>query len=151
MFYLALTFGLEEDPIGAVERMAGFVEQTAQDNGVSQPLWLTAGFTDGNAMYAVRYASDGHAPTLYHTCDTEHLYRLNKGLRGAVSQIRHANDRLRADRLHGGKVDRDPRKHGRHVRRRQNGLPCLLPPPRELNRPLANGCLFARAPASDCD
>ena len=28
MFYLALTFGLEDDPPGAVERMVGFVEET---------------------------------------------------------------------------------------------------------------------------
>ena len=28
LFYLALTFGLEDDPIGALERMAGFVEAT---------------------------------------------------------------------------------------------------------------------------
>jgi predicted glutamine amidotransferase len=83
MFYLALTFGLEDDPIGGVERMAGFVEQMARDNGVAQSLWMTLGFTDGNAIYAVRYASDGDAPTLFHTDDTEHLYRLNKCLRGA--------------------------------------------------------------------
>ena len=29
MFYLALTFGLESDPVAAVEQMVGFVEQTA--------------------------------------------------------------------------------------------------------------------------
>jgi glutamine amidotransferase len=85
MFYLALTFGLEEDPIGGVERMAGFVEQTARDQGVTQSLWMTIGFTDGNDIHAVRYASDGDAPTLFHTCDTEHLYRLNKDLRGSHS------------------------------------------------------------------
>jgi predicted glutamine amidotransferase len=84
MFFLALTFGLEDDPIGGVERMAGFVEQMARDNGVDQSLWMTLGFTDGNALYAVRYASDSDAPTLYHTSDTEHLYRLNKGLRGVI-------------------------------------------------------------------
>jgi predicted glutamine amidotransferase len=86
MFYLALTFGLEDDPIGGVERMAGFVEQTARDNGTRQSLWMTVGFTDGNDIYAVRYASDGDAPTLYHTHDTKHLYRLNKGLRGAFPE-----------------------------------------------------------------
>jgi glutamine amidotransferase len=85
MFYLALTFGLEDDPIGGVERMAGFVEQTARDQGVTQSLWMTVGFTDGNDIHAVRYASDGDAPTLFHTSDTEHLYRLNKGLRGSHS------------------------------------------------------------------
>ena len=84
MFFLALTFGLEEDPIGGVERMAGFVEQTARANGVDQSLWMTLGFTDGNTLYAVRYASDSDAPTLFHTSDIEHLYRLNKSLRGAL-------------------------------------------------------------------
>ena len=82
MFYLALTFGLEEDPIGALERMAGFVEQVARGKGLDKPLWMTLGVTNGTEIYAVRYASDSDAPTLYHTQDCEHLYRLNKTLRG---------------------------------------------------------------------
>ena len=86
MFFLALTFGLEDDPIGGIEQMAGFVEKTARANGVDQSLWMTLGFTDGNTLYAVRYASDGDAPTLFHTSDTEHLYRLNKSLRGALGK-----------------------------------------------------------------
>jgi predicted glutamine amidotransferase len=36
MFYLALTFGLESDPVGAVERMVGFVETRAR-RGASDP------------------------------------------------------------------------------------------------------------------
>ena len=115
MFYLALTFGLEDDPIGGVERMAGFVEQMARDNGVAQSLWMTLGFTDGNAIYAVRYASDGDAPTLFHTDDTEHLYRLNKMPARCVFRRRNAVDRLGADWQHGGKMDRNSAKHGRDV------------------------------------
>ncbi len=30
MFFLALTFGLEDDPVAAVERMVGFVEKTGR-------------------------------------------------------------------------------------------------------------------------
>jgi predicted glutamine amidotransferase len=86
MFYLALTLGLEDDPIGALERMAGFVEKTAAAQGVDQALWMTLGVTDGQHLYAVRYASDSDAPTLYHTADAEHLYRLNKTLRMASPQ-----------------------------------------------------------------
>jgi glutamine amidotransferase len=67
--------------------MAGFVEQMARNNGVAQSLWMTLGFTDGNAIYVVRYASDGDAPTLFHTDDTEHLYRLNKCLRGSLPAV----------------------------------------------------------------
>ena len=35
MFYLALTFGLEDDPPGAVERMVGFVEESARGTASS--------------------------------------------------------------------------------------------------------------------
>jgi predicted glutamine amidotransferase len=86
MFYLALTLGLEDDPIGGLERMAGLVEKVAASYNVEQALWMTLGVLDGQHGYAVRYASDGDAPTLYHTADTEHLYRLNKCLRMATPQ-----------------------------------------------------------------
>jgi glutamine amidotransferase len=81
MFYLALTFGLEEDPLGAVEKMAGFVETVARANGVEDALWMTLGFTDGESVYAVRYASDGDAPTLFHSRDMDDLCRLNPALK----------------------------------------------------------------------
>lgn len=77
MFHLALTFGLERDPLGAVERMAGFVEETARRNGVEESLWMTLAFSEGKNLYAVRYASDGDAPTLFYTRDIEDIARLN--------------------------------------------------------------------------
>src|SRR3954451_4883481 len=43
MFYLALTFGLRDDPVHAVERMAGFVEQVAGTHGVADALQMTVG------------------------------------------------------------------------------------------------------------
>ena len=33
MFHLALTFGLEDDPLGGLERMAGFVESLGPRRG----------------------------------------------------------------------------------------------------------------------
>ncbi len=41
MFYLALTFGLREDPVAAVERMVGFVEATGREHGVDKPMQMT--------------------------------------------------------------------------------------------------------------
>src|SRR6188472_910573 len=41
MFYLALTFGLRDDPIAAVERMVGFVEAAGRRQDVEQPLQMT--------------------------------------------------------------------------------------------------------------
>jgi predicted glutamine amidotransferase len=81
MFYLALTFGLEHDPLRGLARMVGFVEETALKMGIEEAIWMTVGVTDGNNLYAVRYASDGDAPTLYHSKDTEAVCHLNPDLR----------------------------------------------------------------------
>jgi predicted glutamine amidotransferase len=85
MFYLALTFGLERDPVGAVQAMAGFVEEVASKKGVRDPLWMTLGFSDGETLYAARYATDGDAPTLFHSRAMEDLYTFNPGLRERFS------------------------------------------------------------------
>lgn len=76
LFHLALTFGLERDPLGALERMAGFVESVAKAHGTPESLWMTLGVSDGKSVYAVRYASDGQAPTLYYSKAVEALVEL---------------------------------------------------------------------------
>jgi glutamine amidotransferase len=82
MFHLALTFGLENDPGAALARMAGFVEETGRKHGLSESLWMTLGVSDGKRLYSVRYASDGDAPTLYHSRDAEDIYRINPAIQG---------------------------------------------------------------------
>jgi predicted glutamine amidotransferase len=59
MFYLALTFGLEDDPFGAVERMVGFVE------GTGHPIQMTVATTDGTNLYAFRYSTEHESRSLY--------------------------------------------------------------------------------------
>jgi len=81
MFFLALTFGLEENPLLGLAKMAGFVEETAKKKGVNEALWMTVGVSDGTSLYAARYASDGDAPTLYHSRDMEAVCHLNPLLR----------------------------------------------------------------------
>ena len=73
LFLLAITFGLLEDPLPALERMAGFVESVAAASGVADPLQMTLGLTDGARLYAVRYASGGEPNTLYSSADVETL------------------------------------------------------------------------------
>ncbi len=85
MFYLALSFGLEGDPLGGLERMAGFVEKTGHDHGIAECLWMTLGVSDGKRIYVVRYASDGDAPSLFHSRDREELHRLDPTLHGRIS------------------------------------------------------------------
>lgn len=65
MFHLALTFGLVGDPIGALERMAGFVEAVGRRAGVEHPLQMTVGLTDGRQIHAARYASGPEVNSLF--------------------------------------------------------------------------------------
>ena len=43
-------------------------------------LWMTVAVSDGTSIWAVRYASDGDAPTLYHSRDMEDVYHINPAL-----------------------------------------------------------------------
>ena len=67
LFYLALTFGLEEDPPAAVERMVGFVEDVGHRGGTEHPIQMTIGTTDGKSVWAFRYSSEGKSRSLYYS------------------------------------------------------------------------------------
>lgn len=64
-FLLMLEEGLDRDPHGAVSRATTRVIEASLKAGVDPALKLTAAFSDGERLYAVRYATDAHAPTLY--------------------------------------------------------------------------------------
>jgi glutamine amidotransferase len=65
LFYLALTFGLEDDPLTALERMAGFVEDVGERNGIENPLQMSVAATDGRRIIAARYSSEHDSRSLY--------------------------------------------------------------------------------------
>jgi glutamine amidotransferase len=75
MFLLALTFGLQDDPIRGVERMIRFVEDVAHAHDVANPLQMTLAIMDGQNLYAFRYASGGKAHTLFHNASVATLRR----------------------------------------------------------------------------
>ncbi len=87
MFYLALTFGLEDDPIAAVERMVGFVEETGRKHGVDDPIQMTIATTDGRSIWAFRYSSEGASRSLYFSTRMDTLRALYPELEelGALS------------------------------------------------------------------
>jgi predicted glutamine amidotransferase len=87
MFYLALTFGLEDDPVGAVERMVGLVEETGRSHGVEQPIQMTVATTDGRGIWAFRYSSEGDSRSLYFSTRMDSLKALHPDLAelGALS------------------------------------------------------------------
>jgi glutamine amidotransferase len=77
MFYLALTFGLESDPIAAVERMVGFVEEAGRRHGVENPMQMTIATTDGRTLWAFRYSSEGESRSLYFSTRMDALQALH--------------------------------------------------------------------------
>jgi len=77
LFYLALTFGLEDDPLPAVERAVGFVEATARARGIEHPIQMTLGITNGERLWAIRYSSEGRSRTLFMSADRATLQALH--------------------------------------------------------------------------
>ena len=65
LFYLALTFGLEDDPIDAVAQTIGLVEEVGHRRGVKYPFQGTIATTDGNRIWAFRYSSEGKSRSLF--------------------------------------------------------------------------------------
>jgi predicted glutamine amidotransferase len=77
VFYLALTFGLEDDPIHALERTVGLIETVARDRGVAGPVQASFGVSDGTTLWAVRYASESRARSLFASADVDTIRRLH--------------------------------------------------------------------------
>ena len=80
MFYLALTFGLRDDPVSAVERMVGYVEATATDHGIADPMQMTVATSDGERVWGFRYASAGKQRSLFYSTDVATLIALHPDL-----------------------------------------------------------------------
>jgi predicted glutamine amidotransferase len=80
MFYLALTFGLEDDPPKAVERMVGFVEDVGHRRGIEHPIQMTIGTSDGKSVWAFRYSSEGDSRTLFYSTDVRTVRELHPEL-----------------------------------------------------------------------
>ncbi len=65
IFQLLLDNGLQDAPYTAFRQTVRIIEDVCQSNNVNAPLRLTASATNGKEIYAVRYASDARAPTLF--------------------------------------------------------------------------------------
>ena len=72
LFLVALAEGLDGDPLGAMERAVGRLERLSRERGTTPHMRLTAAFSDGRRLFAVRYSSDDVAPTLYHRWSERH-------------------------------------------------------------------------------
>ena len=66
-FYLALTFGLQDDPPQAVERAVGLIEKTGRARGIDHPIQMTVATSDGHSVWVFRYSSEGRTRSLFYT------------------------------------------------------------------------------------
>jgi glutamine amidotransferase len=91
LFHLALTFGLREDPVSAVETMIDHVEQVGRAHGVEQPLQMTVATTDGTRLWAFRHSSERASRSLFYSTDVATLRLLHPevpGLREVSEETR---------------------------------------------------------------
>jgi predicted glutamine amidotransferase len=83
LFHLALSNGLEDEPIVALEHTIGLVETAARRHGIDRAVQASIGLSDGERLWAVRYSTEGKSRTLYTSADAR-----------AVKQLHPENPRL---------------------------------------------------------
>ena len=96
LFFLALTFGLSDDPFAGVSRAVGFVEKVGRDHGVDDPVQMTVATTDGESLWVFRYSSERKSRSLFFSTkvaslrqlhpEVEVLHRLSDEARFVVSE-----------------------------------------------------------------
>src|SRR5918993_1467603 len=91
MFFLALTFGLRDDPPRAVERTVGLIEAVGRRHGVADPVQMTVATADGQDLWAFRYSSEGHSRSLFYSTAVHTLRELHPD----VDLLRQLSDRAR--------------------------------------------------------
>jgi predicted glutamine amidotransferase len=91
LFFLALTFGLEQDPPTAVARTVGFVEETGRRFGVEHPIQMTIATSDGVSIWGFRYSSEGRSRSLYYSTDVGTLREQHP----EIAELRKISDESR--------------------------------------------------------
>lgn len=69
LFFLAMTYGLAQDPAVAVAKAVGLVEDVGRRHGIDLPVQMTVATTDGDTTWAFRYSSEGRSRSLFKSAD----------------------------------------------------------------------------------
>ena len=85
LFHLALTYGLEHDPVAALELAIGFVEATAAEHGIENAVQTSLGVTDGERLWAFRYSTERKSRTLFVSAEVATVHAPLPGQRAACS------------------------------------------------------------------
>jgi len=77
LFFLALTYGLTDDPPTAVARAVGLAEQVGRRHQTEFPVHMTVATTDGESMWIFRYSSEKATSSLYYSTDVSQVRKLH--------------------------------------------------------------------------
>ena len=114
-FFLALTFGLEDDPPAAVAQAVGYIEDVGRRNGIEHPIQMTVATTDGTTVWGFRYSSEGKSRSLFYSTLVEQLREQHPEMADPGGGLRRdAPGRLRAARRPGRRLERGPGVELRH-------------------------------------
>ena len=98
-FYLALSFGLREDPPSAIAKAVGYITTLAKKAGVEFPVQMTVATTDGRRLWAFRYSSEGKSRTLYYSSNLEDILAQYEPQSKAHKRMSLLNDKQQKKRL----------------------------------------------------
>lgn len=76
VFHLAITFGLEQDPIGAMGQALREIERVAETYGIENAVQGSFAVSDGASIWAFRYSTAHRSRTLFHSADMRALQEM---------------------------------------------------------------------------
>ncbi|NQX36932.1 class II glutamine amidotransferase [Herbiconiux sp. VKM Ac-2851] len=91
LFHLALTLGLEDDPIAALGAAIRLVEEVGRAHGVPFAMQGTVAVSDGVTVWAFRYSSQGRTRSLFHSADVDILREMYPDAERLALFGRHAH------------------------------------------------------------
>jgi glutamine amidotransferase len=91
LFHLALTLGLQQDPVLALSQAVRMVETVGHEHGVALPVQGTVAVSDGATIWAFRYSSQRRSRTLFHSVDIDTLQQMYPGEERLRGLGRHAH------------------------------------------------------------
>jgi glutamine amidotransferase len=83
LFLVALAYGLKQHPRAAMARAVFEAEALSRYAGTTPHMRFAAGWSDGDTLYAARYASDKFAPSLYYRVYDDGVMVVSEPLDGA--------------------------------------------------------------------
>ena len=76
VFYLAITYGLQEDPIAGLGRALRRIEEIGRAHGVPEVVQGTFAVSDGETVWAFRYSSMHRSRSLFYSVDIPTLQEM---------------------------------------------------------------------------